>query len=196
MSSASQVSGAPTAQYTPAITAVSSASRTFPARQRRGTYQPGLKGQETGHPKRGRAEGPRYVQPKVRMYRSFRPEGVWERLYPALRAGLVCCRAFGALERENIGAMVCRPYGTCDLRDAEDPTTEVVGYCLSSLRDLEHFAFLSAEGANLRPSPRHIGPPGWAGMLSRLRRTGRQHGLLFHHVGESTKAPAPDGPSV
>jgi len=40
------------------------------------------------------------------MYRSFRPEDVWERLYPALQAGLVCCRAFGARERVNIGAKV------------------------------------------------------------------------------------------
>jgi len=39
--------------------------------------------------------------------------------------------------RENTGAMVCRPYGTCELRDAEAPTTEVVGNCLASLRDLE-----------------------------------------------------------
>ncbi len=45
------------------------------------------------------------------------------------------------------GGGFCRPYGTCDLRDAEAPTTEVVGYYLSSLRDLEPCAFLSANGA-------------------------------------------------
>ncbi len=43
--------------------------------------------------------------------------------------------------------MVCRPYGTRDLGDEEVPTPEVVGYSLSSLRDVEPFAFLSAEGA-------------------------------------------------
>ncbi len=44
-------SDVPTARFTPAIVAFLSASRTSPARQRRDTYQPGLKGQENGYPK-------------------------------------------------------------------------------------------------------------------------------------------------
>ncbi len=46
------------------------------------------------------------------------------------------------------GAMLCRPYGTYDWRDAEAPT-EVVGYSLSSLRDWEPFAFLSPDNASV-----------------------------------------------
>ena len=34
------------------------------------------------------------------------------------------------------GAVVCRPYGTRGLRDTGVPTTEVVGYSLSSLTGL------------------------------------------------------------
>ncbi len=79
-------------------------------------------------------------------------------------------------------AMLCRPYGTCDLGDAEVPTTEVVGYCLPSLRDLEHFAFLSAEGAVIyQPSLE-----GWVQVfLQIVRSEGPAHTDLRLHMSRA-----------